>query len=179
MGWDVYLLWEGKSQERQHYPWYQHSRLLVNWQLPRIVQHKTVTYQMTPVEKNKHLFPAVSKKNWKSVFITITSTTVLDYWITIMTTMQLPALNSQTLSDAFITIDKNSFCCAEVSDTRQSVHRSVLAIHIFSSLVPCDLFTPLLVINGHVDTQLRAFKFIQLHPDCTLQVNHTKLQPAL
>lgn len=45
------------------------------------------------------------------------------------------------------------------SDARQ-VHQSVQLedwlIHIFFSLVPCDLLTSLLVLNGHVSGQLRA-----------------------
>lgn len=82
-----------------------------------------------------------------------------------MTTMPLPTLNSQSVSDAFIPTHKNSFCHTNVSDTRQSVHQSVLAHSQFSPLVPCDLFTPLLVLNVHVSTQLRPFKFSKMHPD--------------
>lgn len=90
---------------------------------------------------------------------------------------------AKSLSDVFITTHKNSFCCAALSDAHQSVHRSVQSWHwpidIFSSLVPCDLFTSLFVLNGHVSRQLKAFKFNQLHPDRRVQVNHTEQQPAL
>lgn len=53
------------------------------------------------------------------------------------------------------------------------MHVTALAhSHLFLTGAVCDLFTPLLVVNGHVSRQLRAFKFDQLHPDRTVQVYH-------